>query len=300
MNIYRRIADKTTLEREYSPSSCVGDLAPILGRYASWSAEARAALPDFRTLRYGPSPAESLDYFPAPSARTGKAPVMVYIHGGYWQELSKKEHSFPAPDFVGRGVSYIAVNYGLAPEATIDEMVDRCRRAVAWIVREAGTLGIDPERVHLSGCSAGGHLAAMTMFAPWPRYGLEANPIRSVTLLSGVFDLRPIPLTYINDAVGMTSDDALRNSPLLLVDAAQANLPPALIVYGENETREFKRQSEEFAAAIGRRGGEARVYQIAGRNHFDLVFDLANPQTDFGRLVGRHIGAATGSEATGA
>ena len=300
MNIYRHIADKATLEHEYSPSSCVGDLAPILDQYASRSAAARARFPDFRTLQYGPSPAESLDYFPAPSARTGQrsTSVMIYIHGGYWQELSKNEHSFPALDLARHDVGYIAVNYGLAPEATIDQMVDRCRRAVAWIAREAGSLGIDPAAIHLSGCSAGGHLTAMTMLTPWARYGLATSPVRSVTLLSGVFDLRPLPLTYVNDAVGMSAEDALRNSPLLLVDAMDGDLPPALIAYGENETGEFKRQSREFAEVIERRGGQARVHEIADRNHFDLVFDLANEDTDFGALVWRHIGDPAHTQVT--
>ena len=160
------------------------------------------------------------------------------------------------------------------------------------------TLGIDPAGLHLSGCSAGGHLAAMTMLAPWARYGLATSPIRSVTLLSGVFDLRPLPLTYVNDAVGMSAEDALRNSPLLLIDTVDGDLPPALIVHGDNEPAEFKRQSREFAEAIERRGGQATVHEIADRNHFDLVFDLANENTNFGALVWRHLGGPGAQQVT--
>jgi arylformamidase len=104
-------------------------------------------------------------------------------------------------------------------------------------------------------------------------------------LLSGIFDLRPIPLTYVNDALGMSEEEALRNSPLLLVDAAQGPLPPTLIVWGDNETGEFKRQSREYAQALARKGVPVHAEEIVGRNHFDLIFDLGEPSTRFGALT---------------
>jgi arylformamidase len=164
-------------------------------------------------------------------------------------------------------------------------MVDRCRRALAWIVQHAHTLGIDPQALHLAGCSAGGHLAAMTALTDWESQGLLTQPLRSVTLLSGVFDLRPIPLTYVNDAVGMSLEDALSNSPFLLADGAQGNLPPTLIVWGDNETAEFKRQSRDYAQALTRKGVTVHAEEIMGRNHFDLIFDLGEPATRFGTLT---------------
>jgi arylformamidase len=286
MNIYRHIADRRTLEREYSPSSCVDNLDVFLEAYSAKSEAARVALGEPAEHRYGASDAERLDLFAAPGS--GLRPVMVYIHGGYWQELSKKEHSFPAVALNRNGISYIAVNYGLAPHATLGEMVERCRRAVAWIAQQSAVLGIDAAAIHISGSSAGAHLAAMTALADWSRYGLTANPIRSATLLSGVYDLRPLPLTYINDAVRMSASDALSNSPLLLIDAAAAAFPPALVAVGDNETSEFKRQSAEFSQALARRGAVAQLVEVAGRNHFDLPFDLGE-DSPFGALSLRHM-----------
>ena len=168
-------------------------------------------------------------------------------------------------------------------------MVDRCRRALVWIVRNSAHLGIDADSIHLCGCSAGAHLAVMTALADWSEHGLACSPIRSLVLLSGIFDLRPLPLTYINRAVGMTAAEALCNSPLLLVDATPASLPAALVAYGEIETSEFKRQASELVETMLRRGGRAELHGIAGRNHFDLIFDLGDERTVLGSLVLRHI-----------
>lgn len=294
MNLYRHIRDKQSLEREYSPSSCVSDFRAVLDAYAARSEWARAQLGNCVEHHYGPSAAEVLDFFAAPSSSlAGRCeaarPVVVYIHGGYWQELSKKEHSFPATALNARGISYAALNYGLAPEATLDQMVDRCRRAILWIALQSAALAIDPLAIHVVGCSAGAHLAAMTALADWRRSRFDRCPVRSLILLSGVFDLRPLPLTYINDAVRLTAEDTLRNSPLLLVDAAAVDVPPALIAFGEHETAEFKRQSAEFAEALTRKGGSARLHEIRARNHFDLVFDLADDSTELGALALRHL-----------
>jgi arylformamidase len=214
-------------------------------------------------------------------------PVLVYIHGGYWQELSKDEHSFPAAALHRHGISYIAVGYGLAPAASMKEMVDRCRRAIAWIVTHCAQLAIDPTQIHVAGSSAGAHLAAMAGLADWQLFGLSRNPIRSLTLLSGVFDLRPLLRTYINDAVRMNEEDALLNSPQLRIDVC-GEFPPSLVVYGDNETAEFKRQSDEFAASLIRKGHRATLREIGGRNHFDLPFDIAEETTLLGKLMLDH------------
>jgi len=294
LNLYRNIETRAELEREYSPSSCVTNLGALLATYAEKSVLVRTQLQ--RVVRqYGTAPPEQLDFFPAPSTCVGDKPrpALVYIHGGYWQELSKDEHSFPARMLHANDISYIAINYGLAPESSMAEMIERCRRALAWIAQHCAELRIDPRSLHLAGCSAGGHLAAMTALTDWGHYGLSAAPLRSLTLLSGVFDLRPLPLTYVNDAVGMSATEALLQSPLLLLEASQAVIPPTLVVWGDNETAEFKRQSREFAEALARKGIEVHAEEIAGRNHFDLLFDLGDPNTPFGALTLERLGGTT-------
>jgi arylformamidase len=286
VNYYRDIPDRAALELAYSPSSCVTNLQEILGLYARRSEVARSGARQFRTLSYGPDAAEVMDIFPAvgPQPSAG-APVLAYIHGGYWQELGKDEHSFPAASANSAGLTYIAINYGLAPKASLDEMVDRCRRAVLTLHDRSAEFGIDPRQIHLAGCSAGAQLAAMAALADWPLLGVPINPVRTLTFLSGVFDLRPLPLTYVNDALGLTVEDAMRNSPLLLVDGWEGELPPVLLAVGENETGEFKRQSAAFAEAVRLRGCAADLCEIPGRNHFDLVFDMLDPKTTLGAAM---------------
>lgn len=273
MKIFRDMADRGELATQYSPSSCVTDLNAILREYADRSAGLRANRAP-QVISYGSHAAETLDYFAVPA---GGAPLVVYVHGGYWQELSKNEHSFPAEALARHGIAYAAVNYGLAPEAKLEAMVDRCRRAIRWIAAHSEDMGVEPGELHLIGCSAGAHLAAMTM--------LSVPAIRSLTLMSGIFDLRPLTLTYVNDAVGMTLESAQRNSPQFLLDQVTGQLPRTLIVWGEHETSEFKRQSLEFADALTRKGAAVQAEEIGGRNHFDLLFDLGDESTRFGALT---------------
>lgn len=270
MALYRKFTDLAELEREYSPSSCIGgDISAYIKDYSDRSAAVKAARP-FQTHHYGDHAAEALDYF---KARPGANPVHVFIHGGYWQELGKDFFAFPAADFAPAGIDYVAINYGLAPAATMDQMVDRCRRALAWLYANAEHLGFDPAEVTLSGHSAGAHLAAMCLLGP------GRVPDKAV-LISGVFDLTPIRLTYVNAPLKLDAAAVQRNSPLFLLQAG-ARLPArTIITYGDNETAEFKRQSDDVAALSG-----VRALCIKDRNHFDVVCDLGVATTPLGAAV---------------
>jgi arylformamidase len=283
----------TPLERDYSPSSCLDDTTggvdALLAAYRTESERARAALPA-QTHAYGSLPSERLDVFAAGPG----SPAHVFVHGGYWQELSKDDSSFPAPAFVDRGITYIAVDYGLAPEFTLDQIVAQVRAALAWVHTHADELGIDPRGLVVSGSSAGAHLAATAALTDWSKHGLPADLIGGLVLLSGIYDLDPLVDTYINDAVGMDRGVAERNSPLLHVTrrSAEASGPsdpamPAVIAWGEHETDAFKRQSAGFADAWQQAGHPVRRLEAAGRNHFDIVHDLADPATPLGAEVAR-------------
>lgn len=187
---------KGELDREYSPSSRAPDFASILARYRTESAAAREQLVCRRDLAYGPAPAERLDYFPVPGA---DAPMQVYVHGGHWQESCKEDSSFAAPAFVvGAGVAFVALGYGLAPQRDLASMVASVRRGLRWLVTHAAELGCCPDLVFASGSSAGAHLVAMAL-ATVP--GTEAVPVAGACLISGVYDLEPVRLSYVNDQV---------------------------------------------------------------------------------------------------
>jgi arylformamidase len=265
--------------RQYSPSSMLdGPLDPYLDAYATRSAEARAAAPSVVTVRYGPKPSNTIDVaLPEPG---GPAPALhVYIHGGYWQQLSKRESFFLAPPCLARGEAFAAIDYTLAPEATLDEIVDECCTALVTlrVIADTGELPIDPERITVSGSSAGAHLTALTAC----RLPVEQRPA-AVILASGIYDLEPLLATDINDAVGLDVAGAQRNSP---ARCDLSGFPPAVIAFGDNEPEEFKRQSRRFADLIRAARGGAEIdpvaeIEVAGRNHFDVVFDIVPDLTD--------------------
>lgn len=273
--VYRDIPDARTLEREYSPSSCIDDLPARVQQYSTRSAAARNDLACV-TRSYGGSADAVLDIFVPPDRpASGPArPALVYLHGGYWQELGKDDHSFLAPGLLAQGRACVVVNYGLAPEVRVDEMVDRCAQAVEWLAANACSYGIDALDLHLAGSSAGAHLASMV--------ALRRAPVASLTLLSGVFDLRPITRTYVNGPLRLSDDEAILLSPLFLADTADGPLPPTLLAHGSNETEEFKRQSRDMAAALRLRGADVSLVEVPGRDHFDLVYDLAEPTASVG------------------
>jgi tryptophan 2,3-dioxygenase len=229
----------------------------------------------WRTLRYGAEPAEAVDFFPA--AGPGPAPLHVFVHGGYWQELSRRESAFAAPGFLHRGAAFAAVGYGLAPAYRLAEIVAMVRRALRMLLDSAAELGVDPDRVVVSGSSAGAHLAAMALTDP----PLAAR-LGGVVLLSGIYDLEPVSRTYVNDPLGLDPRTARELSPL---PALRGPLPPVVVARGGAETGEFVRQHDEMVAALKAAGADVADVVVAECDHFDLPFRLADPQTPLGREV---------------
>src|ERR1700733_1504597 len=267
-------------ERQYSPSSCVAAMEPFLEAYVARSRDAQTRFRCQENLLWGEGPDETFDYFPAASAA---APLLVYIHGGYWQEHSKDESLFAAPDCVANGIAFAAIDYTLAPRARLGTIVEQCRRAIASLHRQAGTLGFDARRIYVSGSSAGAHLAAMLLVAGWQAaYGLADDVVSGGVLLSGIYDIEPLMGTYIDAALHLTAEDAATLSPLGL----RLGRPVKTIVaWGDNETGEFKRQSRVFAAALQSSGFPVSAFEVAGTNHFDIVFGLANRENVLGQAT---------------
>jgi len=270
------------LEREYSPSSLAPGFQTTVASYTTLSRRVLATHASCQ-LPYG---SHGDEYAILLEAKAPARPVMVvYLHGGYWQELSAEDSCFPAAHFLARGIDYAAVNYTLTPGATVGGIVGQCARALATLARAR-----PDHAMVLAGSSAGAHLAAMMTMLDWRVLGERPPLLCGVLLLSGIYDLRPLVRTYINAPLGLDTASAWALSPLSLAPQTRA---PTLICWGERETAEFKRQSRAYAAHLADHANPTHTLEVPGRDHFDILFDIGQRDTVLGQAVSILLGDNT-------
>jgi arylformamidase len=269
------------VEREYNNRAAVPDHPRWFARYAEMSAAACARYSPKLDLRYGPGPKETLDLFLPPGPATA---TFMFIHGGYWRALDKRDFSFVAAPFVERGIAVANVNYDLCPDVSIATIVGECERAVAWLVGEGGAHGANPERIVAGGHSAGGHLAAMLLATDWPALGVGSDAIAAAVSLSGVHNLAPLTLYSFNTDLKLDAAEAARMSPVNLTPRSRA---PLAIAVGADETSEFLRQAQILwdRWPANRPAGMTAPLSVPGRNHFSVVADYADPQSALTRAT---------------
>ena len=264
--LYRDFATQEELDAQYNLKAMLPEAA---ARYEAFcwreSESVRSELDHRLDVPFGPTLAEHVDLYPAGE----NAPVLVYVHGGFWCLRTSKEFGFVARGPVSRGVATVVTNYDLCPRVTIDEIVRQTRAAVAWATRTPQASAATLTRIHVAGHSAGGHLVAMLLATDWEgEYGLPGDIIKGATAISGLFDLAPFPYTFLQPQLQLGYDQVLRNSPILRIpDAA----PPLLVAYGEDETDEFKRQSEEYLDAWRARGLQGERLILQAKNHYEVI-----------------------------
>lgn len=269
------------LERAYNARATVPDIDAELRAYRDASLPMYTALECRRDLPYGPCADERLDLFPVPGRP--EAPVLLFIHGGYWRALSKADSVFMARTFVNQGVSVASIDYSLAPTAHLGTMVDQCRRAVAWLHAYLRAQTAADARIVVAGSSAGAHLAAMVLATGWQdALGLPDHVVHGGVLVSGLYDLAPLRHTLPQAWLQLTSHDVLALSP-------QHHLPaparPLQVVVAGQDTAEFKRQSRDYAQACERQGNAVEFLELAGRNHFNIILDWMQADSALTRAV---------------
>jgi arylformamidase len=266
------------LEAEYNNRARVPEHPEIFARWEREGAAYRTAAPDAEIgLKYGPSPRQTLDYFPAKDDGA-QTPLALFIHGGWWRSLDPKLFSHTAGGPNAHGISVAVAGDDLCPNVSIAAITEQMRSACLFLWRKHG------KRIFVYGHSAGGHLAACLLATDWKTLDATApdDLVPAAYAISGVFDL--VPLTQVTPNADLKLDDAeaKRMSPLLWKAPAGRMLD---CVVGGIESSEFLRQSRDMADGWGARGVATRYEEIPGANHFTVVDPLRDPESKITKRV---------------
>ena len=262
--------DAAALEAQYDIEATRADYARVLDGYQMASDHAKGACDGLLDQAYGDDPLQKLDvYRPNNALRARRSPVMIYFHGGYWRMGDKAGRAFPAPVFTKAGAIWVSANYRLAPDASMDEIVEDACSAVAWVYRNALAIGADRERIFVSGGSAGGHLTGMLLTEGWQaRHNVPQDTVKGAIAASGLYDLTPFQFTSQDGWLGLEAESIQRNSPMFHLPAAG---PPLVVSWGGQETSEFERQSEAYADAYEQTGAPVIRLPLPDEDHFTLM-----------------------------
>ena len=277
------------LDREYNNRARVDDFQAIVDGWIERSRGFRDRVASHRDLVYGEHPRERLDVFPA---QKPLAPVQVFFHGGYWQALDKDVFSFVAEGFHEAGFTGVMVNYPLAPDDDMDRIVRSCRQACQWIQQHIRTMHGDPDQLFLSGHSAGGHIVAELMATTWEESAMDPVRIRGGISLSGIFDLEPIRLCYLNEVIGMDREMAKRRSPVNMTPAANA---PLVLAVGAREPESYQMQSKDLEAAWLYEDCPVTRLMVDGADHFSILEHLVNSESTLFRTMTDQAGRQPGT-----
>ncbi len=273
--LYRNFETQAQIDAQYNPSLALPDPGAPGRLFVAQAQQACTTLHCHLNVQFGPTLQETVDIFPAD---TPKAPVFVFIHGGYWRSLSSKEFSGVALGLQPLGITTVVVNYALAPRVSIDEITRQCRAAVAWTLRNIQHYGGDPQRVAVGGHSAGGHLSAMCLQTRWTEdYGLPQDPLVAGLLFSGIYDIAPLRYSYLQAQIQLDEGIIQRNSPAFTVRPCAT---PIWITWGSEESTEFARQAHTFDAAWKAAGNLSELRAIAGTDHFSVIGGLSDPTSE--------------------
>ncbi|XP_061736882.1 kynurenine formamidase isoform X1 [Nerophis ophidion] len=280
------------LEKQYSPSCWSHRMAADdvikahIKALKEGTERARGLAQTLLNVPYGDGDGERLDAY-IPTTDSLDMPLVVYLHGGYWQFLSKEESGFMAVPLVDKGVVVVAVGYDVAPKGNMDLMVSQVRKSIVSVVQQYSHIS----GLYLCGHSAGAHLAAMVLSTDWSQYSVTPQ-IKGAFLVSGIYDLLPILSTYINEPLKMTEEVAIRNSPNKLIHLLKLSSSGCQIVVAvaENDSPEFRKQSEDYYKMLKETGLNVTMEDVPNTDHFNIIEQLVDGEYHLVKLLLKMMG----------
>lgn len=264
--------DKAALDAAYDQRLWADNADDVIARIVARNAHARDVLGDPARRSYGPSEIETLDWY---SPATEGGPVHVHFYGGGWRLGQAAGNAFIAELSTQAGAHCVIPDYVKVGDTGGDllPLGEQCRRAVAWVYENAEGFGANPERIIVSGHSAGGHLAGVVLTTNWTEYGLPRDVVKKGLCVSGMFDLYPVSLSSRNEYVTFTEQSIEDLSPIRHVDLVNAEI---VVAVGTQESPEFQRQARAFSAALALASKNSRLLMAEGLNHFEILLDLGS------------------------
>ena len=270
------MASKTSLDAQYDVRAAFPDFPKHVQEWRRRSEASCRKLNWTLAIPYGQHASMKLDVC-RPEHAAG--PIHVFFHGGYWQAMGREFFNFIADSLIDAGVTVVIPSYPLAPAASMGEIVAAASAAMLWTRNHAAALGADPERISVSGHSAGGHLAAMICAMDWRDHlpDQQENLASTGVCISGVYDLEPIKGTYLNDTLNLQEEDVTAYSPVRLITPRTA--PPLLLVVGSKETEAFHSQQLHFGNRCLVQKRSISAVTVPDKDHFEIVSEVYSTDT---------------------
>ncbi len=258
---------REALDQQYNNRLNASDHEIHLHQWEVLSREAEQKYTVHKNIAYGKLEREKLDIFPSekPGSKT-----LVFIHGGYWYKHNPSDFYLIASAFRKYGITTVFIGYPLMPDHSLDQLVCSCRLAISWLCKNLSSYHGNSEQLYVSGHSAGGHLASMMMATDWPQFdkSLSRDTVKGVCSISGLYNLLPVQLCYVNEIIKLDKESAIRNSPVQLLPYTPC---PLVLAVGGTETTAYKEQSQELYATWTHKHAEVELLEIAGFNHFSIL-----------------------------
>lgn len=274
MHIYKEY-DKELLDRQYNNRLNAPDHEIHIERWERLSRKAEKEYSVIKDIQYGEDSHEKLSIFPSQQLN---AKTLVFIHGGYWYKQVASDFYLIAEAFREYGFTTVLIDYPLMPDYSMSQLVLSCRKAILWLSQHLPKYNSNPDQIYVSGHSAGAHLAVMLMTTKWSHFNplLKQNIIKGVCAISGLYNLIPIQLCYVNEILKMDRETALLNSPVQLLPETHC---PLVLAVGASETAEYLSQSSELSDRWTKQITSIELIEIVGLNHFSILETMLNPSS---------------------